>query len=294
MDGFQSGAGPSPSHDAWRPSSSSSRRSSLALGHCLRQPTQMGANDISRWCTVWSLLERGTYVIDDCPWQIETQDKVLREPKGASGPSSRQAFLFEQARAVADSDRRDSLSRTDRDRRSARPGRSARAPASAGLRSQILNRRTESKGVLEMPKDPAKWPAYIFYFKPIIVLLNVVPYAIFLVLFARRAGPTAQSAIGRGFSACCRGIRHAISCRLLRRSTITRSRPGVSSSPFTPSFASGMTRCSPRWRFAGAGFFAAFAAANELPALAILALLFCLLVVRHPRSTTAAFSFRVR
>ena len=32
----------------------------LALGHALRQPTQMGANDISRWCTVWSLLERGT------------------------------------------------------------------------------------------------------------------------------------------------------------------------------------------------------------------------------------------
>ena len=57
---------------------------SLALGHCLRQPSQMGANDISRWCTVWSLLERGTYVIDDCPWQIETQDKVLREPKGSN------------------------------------------------------------------------------------------------------------------------------------------------------------------------------------------------------------------
>src|SRR5262245_57632905 len=58
---------------------------SLALGHCLRQPTQMGANDISRWCTVWSLLERGTYVIDDCPWQIDTQDKVLREPKAGIG-----------------------------------------------------------------------------------------------------------------------------------------------------------------------------------------------------------------
>src|SRR5271156_2276433 len=56
---------------------------SIALGHALRQPTQMGANDISRWCTVWSLLERGTYVIDECPWQIETQDKVFRVPKGA-------------------------------------------------------------------------------------------------------------------------------------------------------------------------------------------------------------------
>ena len=41
------------------------------------------------------------------------------------------------------------------------------------------------KGVLETPKDPVRWPAYIFYFKPIVVLLNVVPFGIFLVLFAR-------------------------------------------------------------------------------------------------------------
>ena len=61
---------------------------SIALGHALRQPTQMGANDISRWCTVWSLLERGSYVIDECPWQIETQDKVFRSPKGAPRPQT--------------------------------------------------------------------------------------------------------------------------------------------------------------------------------------------------------------
>src|SRR6516165_12480880 len=50
----------------------------LALGLTLKLPTQLGANDISRWCTVWSLLERGTYAIDDCPWQSRTQDKVFR------------------------------------------------------------------------------------------------------------------------------------------------------------------------------------------------------------------------
>ena len=43
------------------------------------------------------------------------------------------------------------------------------------------------------------------------------------------------------------------------------------------------------WRFAAAGFFAAFAAANELPALALLPLLFCLLVLRHPRQTLICF-----
>ena len=81
-----------PSHDGLMAQLVIIAATSLALGHCLRQPTQMGANDISRWCTVWSLLERGTYVIDDCPWQIETQDKVLREPKGASGPSPGKHF----------------------------------------------------------------------------------------------------------------------------------------------------------------------------------------------------------
>ena len=57
----------------------------IALGHALRQPTQMGANDISRWCTVWSLLERGSYIIDECPWQIDTQDKVFRTSKWTGG-----------------------------------------------------------------------------------------------------------------------------------------------------------------------------------------------------------------
>src|SRR6201986_2937488 len=60
----------------------------IALGHTLRQPAFMTANNISRWCTVWSLLERNTYVIDECPWQTDTQDKVehaLRSSGGSDG-----------------------------------------------------------------------------------------------------------------------------------------------------------------------------------------------------------------
>src|SRR5262249_17291408 len=41
------------------------------------------------------------------------------------------------------------------------------------------------RGVLETPKDPVKWPAYVFYFKPVLLLINVLPFAVFLVLFAR-------------------------------------------------------------------------------------------------------------
>ncbi len=47
-----------------------------ALGRI--EPIQ-NANDESRWCTVWSLVERGTYVIDDAPWTAHTVDKIRRD-----------------------------------------------------------------------------------------------------------------------------------------------------------------------------------------------------------------------
>ena len=143
----------------------------------------MGANDISRWCTVWSLLERGTYVIDECPWQADTQDKVFRAPKGrhssAAGERAGPALLLEQARFVADIDRRDSLSGAGCDRRTARPGGAPEARATVDPEAGPRLARTASKAVLETPKDPVRWPAYIFYFKPIVVLLNVIPFGIF-------------------------------------------------------------------------------------------------------------------
>ena len=160
----------------------------LALGHTLRQPTQMGANDISRWCTVWSLLERGTYVIDECPWQVDTQDKVFRAPKGAidatGRPGAGPALLLEQARVLADLDRRDSLPGAARDGRAARPGRAQeRAPRWTQKPDPELSLR--GQGGARDAQEPVRWPAYIFYFKPIVVLLNVIPFGIFLVLFAR-------------------------------------------------------------------------------------------------------------
>ena len=157
---------------------------SLALGHCLRQPTQMGANDISRWCTVWSLLERGSYVIDECPWQIETQDKVLHESKEASGRSPGKHFYSSKPALLPTLIAGILI-----------PARWATGvPLDHVILQERLPRWTQQpdptspnkvKGVLETPKEPARWPVYIYYFKPIIVLLNVIPYSIFLVLFTR-------------------------------------------------------------------------------------------------------------
>ena len=260
---------------------------SLALGHCFRQPSQMGANDISRWCTVWSLLERGTYAIDDCPWQLETQDKVLREPKGTTGQShvkhfysSKPALLPTLIAGVL------------------YPVRWATGvPLDKVVLQERLPRWTQKadpnspngvKGVLETPKDPARWPAYIFYFKPIIVLLNIVPYSIFLVLFARLLDRLAKGDWTWFF--CL--IAAAFATYLL---PFTQTLNNHTIAAWSVFFAVYSFVCiwdegkKSGWRFASAGFFAAFAAANDLPALALLPLLFGLLVLRHPRETLVYF-----
>jgi hypothetical protein len=264
---------------------------SLALGHALRQPTQMGANDISRWCTVWSLLERGTYQIDECPWQVDTQDKVFRAPKGA---------------------RADSAGREpERHYYSSKPALlptliagllyPARVATGVPLDRVVLQERAPRwtqktdpdspygvKGVLETPKDPVRWPAYIFYFKPIVVLLNVVPYAIFLILFARFLDRYAANDWAWFFSL----VAAAFGTYLL---PFTQTLNNHTVAAFSAYFAVDQLvwiwneKIPAGWRCAALGFFAAFAAANELPALALVALLFCLLLASLPRNALFFF-----
>ncbi len=260
---------------------------SLALGHCLRQPSQMGANDISRWCTVWSLLERGTYVIDDCPWQLETQDKVLREPKGTSGQSPAKHF-YSSKPALLPTLIAGILY----------PARWATGvPLDRVVPQERLPRWTQKpdpnspngvKGVLETPTDPAKWPAYIFYFKPIILLLNILPYAIFLVLFARLLDRLALGDWTWFFCliAAAFGTYLLPFTQTLNNHTIAAWSVFFAVYSFLRIWDEGMLN---GWRFAATGFFAAFAAANDLPALALLPLLFGLLVLRHPRETLIYF-----
>jgi hypothetical protein len=263
----------------------------LALGHALRQPTQMGANDISRWCTVWSLLERGTYVIDECPWQADTQDKIFRAPKGARGESpgkepvrhyysSKPALLPTLIAGIL---------------------YPARALTGVPLDKVVLQKREPRwtqkpdpaspygvKGVLETPQDPVRWPAYIFYFKPIVILVNVVPYAIFLILFARVLDRYAANDWAWLF--CL--IAAAFGTYLL---PFTQTLNNHTIAAFSAFFALYQlieiydSQEPAGWRFAAAGLFAAFATTNELPALAFLALLFGMLFAAFPRQTLVYF-----
>ena len=138
----------------------------------------MTANDISRWCTVWSLLERGTYVIDECPWQIDTQDKIQWPPKDAGEADGRAGgvkHFYSSKPALISTVIAGMLY-------------PARRLSGVPLDRVVLQERAERwtqkpdpdhpgkfKGVLETPKDPVKWPAYIFYFKPILIVLERDP-----------------------------------------------------------------------------------------------------------------------
>jgi hypothetical protein len=264
---------------------------SIALGHALRQPTQMGANDISRWCTVWSLLERGTYVIDECPWQLETQDKVFRIPKGATASpggeepvrhyySSKPALLptliagiLYPARVIMGVPLDRVVFQPREERWSQQPD-----PSSPYM----------VKGVLEKP-TPVRWPAYIFYFKPIVLLLNVLPFGTFLILYARLLDSYAAN--DWSWFLCL--VAAAFGTYLL---PFTQTLNNHTVAAFSAFFALyqlfGIWSHDEQrggWRFAAAGFFAAFAVANELPALAFLAVLFVLLVVGFPRQTLLYF-----
>jgi hypothetical protein len=263
----------------------------IALGHTLRQPSQMGANDISRWCTVWSLLERGSYIIDECPWQIETQDKVFRAANWSSQASagaepakhfysSKPQFLATVIAGIL---------------------YPARRAAGVPLDRVVLQERAERwtqkpdpdspvkvKGVLEKPDQPVKWPAFVFYFKPILVLGNVLPFAVFLVLFARvldRYAPNDWTWFF-GLAAAAFGTYLLPFTQTLNNHTIAAFSAFFALYQFLRIWdeweLSG-------WRFAGAGFFSAFAAATELPALAFLALLLALLLFRYFGKTVLCF-----
>jgi hypothetical protein len=260
-----------------------------SLGLTLRMPTQLEANDISRWCTVWSLIERGTYVIDDCPWQNKTQDKVHKvSPFEKDTPGAPEHFYSSKPPLL--------------------PTLVAglvypfRKLTGVPLDAQILQERITRTVRKEDPKDPTKvvpvtetpeplkWPVYIFYFKPVIVALNVVPYLAFLILFARLLDRTVRNdwAWFAGLVAAAWGTPLFIFNSTLNNHSV------AAYSTFFAVYA--LMRIweqngpkNPYGDYAAAGFFGAFAACNELPAAALGVLLFLIVLVRNVKATLLAF-----
>ncbi len=261
-----------------------------ALGITLKAPTQMGANDISRWCTVWSLLERGSYVIDDCPWQSQTQDKVFKvdpfaRAVGGDEPvkhfySSKPPLLPTLIAGLL------------------YPFRAALGvPLDHVVTGPRLPRYVQKEdpatpgktvSVLETPKEPVKWPVSVLYFKPVVVLLNVVPMAVFLVLYARfldRHAPDDWAWFLSLFAAAWGTYLLAFE-QTLNNHTIAAACAFFALYPFVRIWDEGARGGG---LFASAGFFAALCACNELPAALFGILLFVTLAARFPRPTLLWF-----
>ncbi len=142
--------------------------------------------------------------------------------------------------------------------------------------------------MLETPKDPVKWPAYIFYFKPTLILWNAIPFGIFLLLFARVLDRYAVNDWTWFFCliAAAFGTYLLPYTQTLNNHTIGAFSAFFALYQFLRIWDEGELA---GWRFAAAGFFAGFTASTELPALAFPALLGPLLLVRYPRQTLLYF-----
>ncbi len=264
--------------------------SCLMLGHALRMPSQVVDNDVSRWCTVWSLLERGTYAIDDCPWRSQTNDKVRRAWGRASKSelatadelhfySSKPPLLATMIAGVLYPARAWTgvpLDAVVKQRRVPRPTRKDAPDKPGGFE------------IVEETPPPIAWPVYIFYFKPIVILLNLVPYVVFLALFARFAGKRVEDDFA--WLAC---LVVAAFATLLTPFLTTLNNHTIAA--FSAAFAlfALLTitvdgRRGPA-SFAVAGFFGAFCACNELPAALFGVLLFVIMLTIDARRTFLYF-----
>ena len=279
----------------------------MALGHTLRTPSQLEANDVSRWCTVWSLLEKHSYAIDDCPWQAKTQDKVKKPDKIAPpGPKADPLKRLEYAIAP---EAWKTGEPTDHYYSSKPPllptliaallyparhytgvpvGYVVDQPRMPrNVQKAVPGKPGASEFVVETP-EAAHWPAYVFYFKPITVLLNVVPMLAFLILYARLLDRAAGDDWAWYFClfAASIGTYLFVFNQTLNNHTV------AASSAFFAIYAlqkiwAGESRSAPA--FAAAGFFGAFTACNELPAAVFGLLLFLMLFARFPGKTLKFF-----
>ena len=137
---------------------------------------------------------------------------------------------------------------------SRRPARSGRAPGARGALDADAgrNRTGQGQGRAREADEPAKWPAYVFYFDPALIVLNILPYLRFLVLFGRVLDRYAANDWAWFFSLVAGGVRHLPASVHPDAEQPHASPPSSPSSRSTSSCGSGTSGELSAWRFAGA------------------------------------------
>jgi len=199
-------------------------------------------NDRSRWATIYSLAERGTYNIDETPWP-ETIDRVrLHGHFYSSKPPLLETLL-------------------------------------AG---EYFLLKKVSFGHLSFRKSPEA------VIRTMVALTNLVPLVIFLGLFSRLLDRLAPDRWIRAYAMTAAGLG-----TFLTGFSITLNNHTIAAfSCFFALYSAFLIWCEARrnwWLFALAGFFAAFTAVNEFPALAFLVALGSALAWKARRQTLAWF-----
>jgi hypothetical protein len=257
-----------------------------SLGMALRMPTQLTANDISRYCTVWSLLERGTYAIDECPWQKDTQDKVKKpDPFSKENPppehyySSKPPLFATLMAGVIYPFRKLTGKPLD--------FTTAQVRVERNVEKEIKDQPGKFEFVKETPA-PAIWPGYILSITPVIVLFNVVPFLAFLILYARFLDRHAPNDWAYFVALVVGGWGNylVVFNASLNNHTVAAYSAFFALYALDRIWDGGSAKKSD---FLAAGFWGAFCACNEIPAGLFGGLLFVLLMVKAPKSTLLYF-----
>jgi hypothetical protein len=213
-----------------------------------RERPFLSANDRSRWATVRSLVEQGTYAIDDVVAQRGWDTIDMVKHLGADGKE----HLY-----------------------------SSKPPLLATLMAGeywLINRLTGA--------TLASHPYEIGRF--ILITINVIPMLVYFVLLARLAERFGTTDWGRLFMMACGTLGTFLTSFVV---SINNHTPAAVCVAIALVVAVGIWYDEKRaWRyFAAAGFFAALAVTNELPALSLFALLGAALFWKAPRETTVAY-----
>jgi hypothetical protein len=252
------------------------------LAYATASPTH-GDNDRSRWATVRALVDKGTYVIGERNRVKIVQTAV--EPLAAADPL--QAAVWEAGGLAVRGKKIDEGIATESGwitiDKVLHPQKLEFLSSKPPLFSTLL------AGLYWLLKHLLGWDIVQNHWtvvKSILVLVNGVPWLIYLVLLARLLERYGATDWGRLYvlAAGCFGTFLTSFANTLNNHTVGAWSVLFAVYPALRAFD------DPKWwRFALAGFFAAFAVTSELPAAALAAGLFAVLLWRCPGKTLLVF-----
>jgi hypothetical protein len=220
------------------------------------------SNDRSRWCTIRALVDEGTYIIGH-------RDPAQAGPDVPYGDSG---IVFEDGWTSVD--------------KVLRPGTgdfySSKPPLLPTLMAGEFWLLKHALGWTLAGDAPSRW----WVVRVILLTFNVLPLAIYLVLLDRLAAWLGATDWGRVFVlvTACFGTFVTTFMGALNNHTVATCAIVFALAPALPAVF-GRPEADRGWRYAVAGFFAAFAACNDLPAASFALALLAILAVHSPGKT---------